>query len=220
MCASAQTTRVITIVEFEISNFQKIYFWSKNSISHHFFIMSMLFLFSHTNMQLFIENIRHLENRQVSNMIIDIIQNFKYHPQSPHFMFEHFGIILDILCSDKIVKFDRAKKTQIVNETVHRLPQKMYMETQSVDLSTLLSRIVRDVLFGDVMNKNEDMREIMQIDTPLVTFSRYIDVAELHRQMIIMSRIFRKKDIANSNMITQVVEKLSTKFFLNINCIR
>jgi hypothetical protein len=153
-------------------------------------------------------------------MIIDIIQNFKYHPQSPHFMFEHFGIILDILFSEKIVKFDRAEKTQIVNETVHRLPQKMYMETESVDLSTLLSQIVRDVLFGDVMNENEDMHEIMQIDTPSVTFSSYIDVAELHRQMIIMSRLLREKDIANSNTIKQVVEKLSTKIFLNINCIR
>jgi len=171
-------------------------------------------------MQLFINNIHKLKNRQVSNMIIDTIQNSSYNPRQPHSMYDQFGIILDILCSEGIVKLDEAEKKQIVAETADRLPQKMYMETACIELWTIFDLIVRDVLFGDVMNESDEMREIMQINTPSVTFSHYIDVAELTRQMSILSRIFREKKIADDKTVQQVIEKISTKIFMNIECIR
>jgi len=171
-------------------------------------------------MQLFINNIHKLKNRQVSNMIIDTIQNSSYNPRQPHSMYDQFGIILDILCSEGIVKLDEAEKKQIVAETADRLPQKMYMETACIELWTIFDLIVRDVLFGDVMNESDEMREIMQINTPSVTFSHYIDVAELTRQMSILTRIFREKNIAHDKTVQQVIEKISTKIFMNIECIR
>jgi len=171
-------------------------------------------------MQLFIQNIHNLQSRQVSNMIIDTIQNSKYNTRYSNAMSDSFGIILDVLCSEDVVKLDCAEKHQIVAETVHRLPQKMYMETACVELSTLFRLIIRDVLFGDVMNESEEMRGIMQLKTPSVTFSRYIDVAELTRQMSILSRIFREKKIADDKTVELVIEKISTKIFLNIECIR
>ena len=171
-------------------------------------------------MQLFINNIHNLKNRQVSNMIIDTIQNSSYNPRQPHSMYDQFGIILDILCSEGIVKLDEAEKKQIVAETADRLPQKMYMETACIELWTIFDLIVRDVLFGDVMNESDEMREIMQINTPSVTFSHYIDVAELTRQMSILTRIFREKNIAHDKTVQQVIEKISTKIFMNIECIR
>jgi len=171
-------------------------------------------------MQLFIEHIHNLKNRQVSNMIIDTIQNSAYNPRYLHSVCDQFGIILDVLCSEGIVKLDEAEKKQIVAETAERLPQKMYMETACIELSTLFDLIVRDVLFGDVMNESDEMREIMQINTPSVTFSRYIDVAELTRQMSILSRMFREKNIADDNTVERVIEKISTKIFMNIDCIR
>ena len=163
-------------------------------------------------MQLFIQHIQNLQNRQVSNMIIDTIQNSRYNPRNPHSMSDQFGIILDVLCSENIVKLDHAGKTQIVAETIHRLPHKMYMETACIELSTLLKLIVRDVVFGDVMNESEEMREIMQLDTQSVTFSRYIDVAEQTRQMSILSRIFREKSIADDKTVERVVENSRPKY--------
>jgi len=171
-------------------------------------------------MQLFIQHIQNLQNRQVSNMIIDTIQNSRYNPRNPHSMADQFGIILDVLCSEDIVKLDDAEKNIIVAETIHRLPHKMYMETPYIELSTLFGLIVRDVVFGDVMNESEEMREIMQLNTQSVTFSRYIDVAELTRQMSILSRIFREKNIADDKTVERVIEKLSTNIFMNIQCIR
>jgi len=94
------------------------------------------------------------------------------------------------------------------------------METPCIELSTLFGLIVRDVLFGDVVNENEDMREIMLLKTPSVMFSRYIDVAKLHRQMGILSRILCAKHIANHTTIKLVIEKLSTKIFPTLDCIR
>ena len=171
-------------------------------------------------MQLFIEHMPNLRNPQVSNMIIDTIQNSTYNRRRPRSMCDQFAIILDVLCSEHIVKLDDAEKNQIVAETVDRLPHKMYMETACYQLSTLFGVIVRDVLFGDVMNESDEMRKIMQQSAPSCTFSRYIDVAELTRQISILGRIFLEKNIACDRTVERVIEKLSTKIFSNIECIR
>jgi len=171
-------------------------------------------------MQLFTNKITNLKNKQLCNIIFVIMQNFRLEKISFLNCVDSFGLIIDILGSEGIVKMNNSEKKSICVETMQRLPQKMFMETNSVELEKLLDMIIRDVLMGDVLNENVEIRTIMQKPISSVTFSRYIDVGELNRQMSRLSNLFIEKKIVNKKTSDLVMNHISKKIFFNLHCIR
>jgi len=172
------------------------------------------------NMQLFTNKIHLLKNTQLSNIIIIIIQNSKVEQSNFLNSVNSFGLIIDLLCSEGIVKMNESEKKSICWETMQRLPLKMFMETDSVELESLLDMIVRDVLLGDVLNENVEIRTIMEKKISSVTFSRYIDVGELTRQISRLGNLFIEKNIVDKKTSDLVMNHISKKIFFNLHCIR
>jgi len=134
-------------------------------------------------MLFFVDKISRLQDKQVTNTIVDIIQAFQARMDNVKYSVTLFGLILDILCSEGIVSMDAMENVSICYETLQRLPTKMFMETDTIEISALLNAIVRDVVLGDMFHENNDMQQVLGAGNKSVTFSRHIDMGEFSRQM-------------------------------------
>jgi len=171
-------------------------------------------------MLFFVDKISRLQDKQVTNTIVDIIQAFQTRKDNVKYSVTLFGLILDILCSEGIVSMDPMEKLSICYETLQRLPAKMYMQTDSVEISGLLNAIVRDVVLGDMFHENSDMQQVLGPGNKSVTFSRHIDMGEFSRQMCRLEHILISRQIVDSECAHSIVRQTTQSVFVQLQRMR
>jgi len=171
-------------------------------------------------MLFFVDKISCLQNKQVALTIVDIIRSFHIRKDNVKYSATLFALIIDILCSEGILVMDAAEKASVCYQTVQRLPTKMYMDTETIEVAALLEAIVRDVVVGDMFHENNDMQQILGVGDKSVTFSRHIDMGEFSRQMCRLEQILMSREIVDVDCMHAIVKKTTQTVFVKLQRMR
>ena len=171
-------------------------------------------------MLFFVDRIPRLQNKQVAHTIVDIIRSFHVRKDNVKYSATLFALIIDILCSEGILVMDAVEKVSVCYETLQRLPTKMYMETETIEVAALLETIVRDVVLGDMFHENADLQHVLGPGNKSVTFSRHIDMGEFSRQMGRLEHILMARKIVDVDCMHAIVKKTTQTVFVQLQRMR